>query len=102
MRLLRPTAAMAAFLIVAISIPQPLFSQAAPKSSQPKQSQLRRRQTERPQRADALAPAIKKLLEANPLAPDEKAQDENASEGEEKPPADDAPSKEVVAYWSMH
>jgi hypothetical protein len=62
MRLLRPTAIIVAFLTVAVSIPQPLFSQTAPKSPEPKRSQPRQRQPERPQRADALASTIKKLL----------------------------------------
>src|SRR5262245_11134234 len=105
MRLLRPTAIIAALLIIAVSIPPSLFSQPSPKPSQPKQPASRRRQLRRPQRDDALAPAIKKLLENKPLAhqsPDKKASEGNASEDDDKPPADDAPIKELVAYWSKH
>src|SRR5262245_2133030 len=105
MSLLRPTAIIAALLIIAISIPPSLFSQPAPKPSQPKQPASQRRQTKRPQRDDALAPAIKELLETRPLAPqspDEEASEGNASEDDDKPPADDAPIKELVAYWSEH
>jgi hypothetical protein len=103
MRLLRPTAGAAAFLIVAISIPPSLFSQTAPKPSQPKQPAPRQRRPNRSQRSDALAAAIKELLETKPLAPespDEKASEGNASEDNDKPPADDAPIKELVNYWS--
>src|SRR5262245_28401188 len=99
----RPVAIITAFLIIAVSIPQSLFSQQAPKASQPKQPAPRQRQAKRPQRADALAPAIKELLEASPQAPqspDEKASKGNASEEQDKPPAADAPIKELVAYWS--
>src|SRR5215510_7215976 len=105
MSLLRPTAFIAALLIIAVSIPPSLFSQPAPKPSQPKQPPSRQRQLRRPQRADALASAIKELLETKPLAPkspDEKASEGNASEDDDKPPADDAPIKELVAYWSEH
>jgi len=102
---LRPPAIVAALLIIAVSITPSLLSQPAPKPSQPTRLAPPRRQTRRPQRADALAPAIKELLETRPLAPespDEKASEGNASEDEGKPPADDAPVKELVAYWSEH
>ena len=105
MRLLRPTAIIAALLIIAVSIPPSLFSQSSPKPSRPKQPASRQRQLRRPQRDDALAPAIKQLLETKPLAPqspDEKASEGNASEDDDKPPADDAPIKKLVAYWSEH
>src|SRR5262249_16447162 len=105
MRSLRPTAIIAAFLIITVSIPQSLFSQTAPKPSQPKQAAPRQRQHKQPQRADALAPAINELLDLDPPAPespDEKASEESASEGEDKPPADDAPIKELIDYWSRH
>jgi len=103
MRSLRPTAIIAAFLIITVSIPQSLFSQTAPKPSQSKQPAPRQRQHKQPQRADALAPAINELLDLDPLAPespDEKASEESASEDEDKPPADDAPIKELIAYWA--
>jgi HEAT repeat protein len=103
MRLLRPAAIIAALLIIAVSIPQSLFSQQATKQSQPKPPAPRQRQPRRPQRADALAPEIKKLLEVAPLAPespDKKASKRKASEDDDKPPADDAPIKELVAYWA--
>lgn len=105
MRFLRPTAIIAAFLIIAVSTPLSLLSQTAPRPSQSKPPASRQRQPKRPQRADALAPAINELLKLDPLAPesaDEKNSDDaNASSEEEsKPPADDAPLKELVAYWS--
>ncbi|HEY6400387.1 MAG TPA: HEAT repeat domain-containing protein, partial [Blastocatellia bacterium] len=95
MRILRPTTIIAAFLIVAISIPPPLFSQTAPK--QPKRSQ----------RSDALAPAINELLKLDPLAPEsaDGKDSENAdaqSKEESKPPADDAPISELLDYWQTH
>src|SRR5262249_16413692 len=80
-----------------------LFSQTASRPSQPKQPASQRRQPKRPQGADALAPAINELLETRPLAPespDEKASEGNASEDDDKPPADDAPIKELIPYWS--
>src|SRR2546428_11311060 len=100
-----PPTILAAFLIIAVSIPQSLFSRPAPKPSQPKQIAPRQRRPERSQRGDARAKAIKELLKTKPLAPqspDEKASKENASEDESKPPADDAPIKELVNYWSEH
>jgi HEAT repeats len=105
MRLLRPTVVIAAFLIITFSTPPSLLSQSAPKPSQPKQPASQRRQPKRTQRADGLAPAIKELLETRPLAPqspDEEASEGNASEDDDKPPADDAPIKELIAYWSEH
>src|SRR5262245_52130689 len=106
MRLLRPTVIIAAFLIIALSTPPSLFSQPAPKPSQPKLPAPSKRQPKRPQRADALAPAVNELLKLDPRAPespDEKdSGNENASSEEEiKPPADDAPIKELLAYWSQ-
>jgi HEAT repeat protein len=107
MRLVRPAAIIAAFLIIAFPIPPSLFSQQAPKTSQQKQPAPRQRQPKRPQRADALAPAINELLKLDPLppqAPGEKDSDNDdaSSEKENKPPADDAPIKELITYWSQH
>src|SRR5215510_13472379 len=102
---LRPPAIIASVLIIAILIPQSLFSQTASRQSQPKQPASRQRQLRRPQRDGALAPAIKELLETKPLAPQspyEKTSGGNASEDDDNPPADDAPIKELVAYWSEH
>src|SRR5215813_7121115 len=102
---LRPSLIIASFLIIAILIPQSLFSQTASRPSQPKQPAPPKRHPMRSRRADALAPAIKELLETKPLAPQspgEKASEGNASEDDDKPPADDSPIKELVAYWSEH
>src|SRR5262245_9139382 len=103
---LRPPAIVAALLIIAVSITPSLLSQPAPKPSQPTRPAPPRRQTRRPQRADALAPAIKELLKLDPPAP--KSPDERdsgnadaSSEEESKPPADDAPIKELIAYWNQ-
>lgn len=94
----------AAFLIIAVSVPQSFFSQTAPKPPASRQ-----RQTKRPQPADALATAINELSKLAPLDPESpgaKSSDgsaENAgdsSEKEIKPPADDAPIKELIDYWS--
>src|SRR5262245_31642180 len=101
MRCLRPTAIIAAFLIIAVSIPQSMFSQEAPKPAPPKQPAPRQRQPKRPQRADALATAINELLKLDPLAP--ASHDYNSSDtsqDEEKPPDDDAPIKDLFEYWS--
>lgn len=108
MRSLRPPAIIAALLIIAVSIPQSLYSQKAPKQSQPKQPAPRKRQAKRLHHADALAPAIKELLKLDPLDPlDPESPDEkdsgnagDSSEEETKPPADDAPIKDLVAYWA--
>src|SRR5262245_32817593 len=106
MRLLRPTTIIAAFLIIAFSYPPSLFSQTAPKPSQPKQPAPPKRRTRRPQRADDLAPAVNELLKLDPPAP--KSPDEKvsgnadvSSEAEAKPPDDDAPIKELIAYWNQ-
>src|SRR5262245_46128214 len=106
MRLSRPTAIIAAFLIIAFSAPPSLLSQTAPKPSRPKQPTTPKRQTRRPQRADALAPAINELLKLDPPAPksigEKNSENPNASSKEEaKPPADDAPIKELIAYWNQ-
>jgi len=66
---IRPPAIIAFFLIVAVSIPQLLFSQTAPKPAQPKQPAPPKRQTRRQQRADALAAVISDLLRLDPLPP---------------------------------
>ena len=104
---LRPPAIIATFLIIAFSAPTSLLSQPAPKPSQPKQQAPPQGQTRRPQRADALAPAINELLKLDPLAPqspDEKdSENANAPSDEEaKPPADDAPIKDLIAYLSRN
>jgi hypothetical protein len=108
MRLLRPAAIIAAILIIAISIPPSLHSQTAQKQSQSTQPATRQRQPKRPQRADALAPAINELLKLDPIPPrspgegDEKGQSSDTAEEESKPPADNAPIKELITYWSQH
>src|SRR5215475_3359766 len=104
MSFLRPTAIMTAFLILAVSIPQSFYSQKAPEPSQHIHRAPRQRQNTRSERADALAAAINELLKLGPLAPkspDEKRMDDAgaAPEKESKPPADDAPIKELIAYW---
>jgi hypothetical protein len=101
---IRPPAIIALFLIVAVLIPQSLFSQTAPKPSQPIQPAPPKRQTRRPQRSEALAPAISELLKLNPLAPKSLSEKNSgtataSSEEETKPPADDAPIKELISYW---
>src|SRR5262245_29203671 len=102
MRFLRPAATITVFLIIAGSIPQSLFSQQPPKPSQPKQPVTRNRQPRRQQRADTLAPAINELLKLDPLAPEspDEKDSEISSEEETKPPADDAPIKDLIAYWT--
>src|SRR5262252_5493868 len=106
MNSLRPPAIIAAFLIIAFSAPPSLLSQPAPAPSRPKQPAPPKRQARRPQRADALAPAINELLKLDPPAPksigEKNSENPNASSEEEaKPPADDAPIKELIAYWSQ-
>src|SRR5262245_1285419 len=101
MRLLRPTAIVAAFLIIAFSSPPSLFSQTAPKPPAPKRPAPPKRQPRRPQRADALAAAINELLKLDPLL--RESQDSNspdASERNEKPPGDESPIRELIKYWS--
>src|SRR5215510_8665111 len=100
MRLLRPTAIIAAFLIIAFSAPPSLISQTAPKLSRPKQPAPSKLQTRRPQRADALAPAINELLKLDPRPPKSPDSDSpDTSELKEKPPGDDAPIRELIKYW---
>jgi len=106
MRLLRPTTIIAAFLIIAFSASPSLLSQPAPKPSRPKQPAPPKRQTRRPQRADALGPAVNELLKLDPPAPksigEKNSENPNASSKDEaKPPADDAPIKELIAYWNQ-
>ncbi|HEX2487932.1 MAG TPA: HEAT repeat domain-containing protein, partial [Blastocatellia bacterium] len=103
---LRPLMIIAAFLMISVSIPQSLFSQHATKPSQPKRPAPQQRQTKRSQRAGSLAPAINELLKLDPLAAESPGEKDsgNASaslEEEDKPPADDAPIKELIAYWSQ-
>src|SRR5215831_3547576 len=105
MSLLRPTAIIAAFLIIAFSAPPSLFSQTAPKPYPPKRPAPPKRQNRRPQRADALAAAINELLKLDPPAPKSLSEKKSgnadaSSEEESKPPADEAPIKELIAYWS--
>jgi hypothetical protein len=107
MRFLRPTAIIAAFLIIAVSIPPAPLSQKAPASPQPKRPGPPKRQAKRPQRADALASVINELLKLAPLppqSPDEKDLDnaDASSEERRKPPADDAAINELVDYWYEH
>jgi hypothetical protein len=95
MRLRRPTTITAAFLIVAVSVQPSLFSQTPPRRSRPRQSP----------RADALAPAINELLKLDPLDPILLVEKDSNNPGakpeeERKPPADDAPIKELTDYWS--
>src|SRR5262245_12124461 len=101
---LRLLAIIAAFLIISVSIPQSLFSQKPTKPSTPKQPAPRQRQARRSQRVETLSPAINELLKLDPLAPgspDEKQTDnaEASSEKTTKPPATDAPIKELIAFW---
>src|SRR5262245_4236236 len=109
MRFLRPITVIAAFLIIAVSITRPLYSQPAPEQAQPKSPAPRQSQTRRPQHsgalADALAPAINELLELSPPIPESPSAKDSenpdaSSEKESKPPSDDAPIKELIAYWS--
>ncbi|HKQ89278.1 MAG TPA: hypothetical protein VJZ77_01250, partial [Blastocatellia bacterium] len=103
MRLLRPTAIIVAFLFIAFSASPSLLSQPAPKPSQPIQPAPPKRQTRRPQRSEALAPAISDLLKLDPLAPkslsEKNSGTASASSEEETKPPDDAPIKELIAYW---
>ena len=91
MRPLRPPAIIAAFLIIAFSASPSLLSQASPKPSQPKQPTPPKRQTRRPQRADALAPAINELLKLDLPAP--QSSDEKDSGNAEA--SSDLPSERV-------
>src|SRR5262245_48984815 len=113
---LRPPAIIASFLIIAILIPQSLFSQTASRPSQPRRPASQQLRPERLRRDDALAAAIKELLKFDPLAevlgfnpdpraplsPDENPSGENAPEDDDKPPADDAPIGKLLDYWFTH
>ncbi|MCI0662688.1 MAG: hypothetical protein L0220_16605, partial [Acidobacteria bacterium] len=93
MRIPRQVAHIVAFILIALSFPRSLFSLTPPEQYQPKH----------PQRVDALAVAINELLGLDPIEPGQTGElvsSADTSEGEEKPPADDAPIKEIVAYWS--
>src|SRR5262245_35552974 len=103
MRCLRPTAIIATLLIIAVSIQQSLFSQQATNPAPPKPQTPRQRQSKRPQRAYSLAAAINELLKLEPLAPGREAENDSiddSSEEEERPPADDAPIEDLIAYWT--
>jgi hypothetical protein len=84
-----------ALLSLALLIPQPLLAQsrqsARQRASQPRSQQI--------------ATAINELLKQNPLQPealDADAASEKDDKEESKPPADDAPIKELIAYWRDH
>src|SRR5262245_55445381 len=100
MRCLRTTSIIAAFLIVAVSTPQSLYSQKASEPSPVNPARLRQRQSKRPPRAEALAVAINELLKLDPqptASPHDNSSD--ISQDEEKPPADDAPIRNLIEYW---
>src|SRR6266511_4799142 len=94
MRLPRPTAIIAAFLIISFSSPPSLFSQTAPKPSRPKQPAPRQSHPKRPQRAGALAAAINELLKLDPLLPKSPDSDSpDTSERKEKPRSEEHTSE---------
>lgn len=97
MRLTRFSAKLAALLIIILLIPSPLVSQ----SRQPARQR-------RPQpRTEQIATAINELLKQIPIQSNLPGADTNAASGKDgkdadKPPADDAPIKELIVYWRDH
>ncbi|MEP7342990.1 MAG: HEAT repeat domain-containing protein [Acidobacteriota bacterium] len=91
------SAKLAALLILALLIPQPLLAQSR---------QSARQRKPHPQ-TQQIATAISELLKQNPLQPESSNDDADAAPEkddakEEKPPADDAPIKELIVYWRNH
>jgi hypothetical protein len=94
MRFPGPPAFILALLILAVSAPLSIYLLALPKQSQPK----------RPQRVDVLDAAINELLGRDPLAPGQMGKTVSSatpSDVKDNPPADDAPIKNLIDYWSL-
>ncbi len=97
MRLTHCSAKLAALLLLTLLIPTQLFSQARQSARQRK-----------PQpRTEQIATAINELLKQNPLQLNPSEDDADAAAGKDgkegnKAPADDAPIKELIAYWRDH
>jgi hypothetical protein len=95
MRLTRCSAKLAILLIFALLLPRPLLAQSRQPSRGP-----------RPQpQTGQIAVAIGELLKQTPLQPGsagDVASGKDDSKDEEKPPADDAPINELIAYWRNH
>lgn len=95
MRLFQPTQALTFWLVVLLAIPQPLSAQTrqplppkkTPQAALPK--------------ANLIATAVNDLLKEKPLdsMTQEGATDSESDDENPKPPADDAPIQELIAYW---
>lgn len=96
MQLTRFSATLAALLTIAGLMPPKLFSQhrlpLPPTKSQPQ--------------AEQIAAAIADLLKQRPLepksAPEEGEPESESAKDPDKPPADEAPINELIAYWRTH
>ena len=100
---IRQLTIIAAFLIIAIYLPESFISQTPSRPSRPGPPSPGQRQTRRTQRSDGMAQAINDLLNLDPLSPGyEPEYDSSTSspEEEEKPPADDAPISKLINYWT--
>ncbi len=78
-------------LIFILAIPRPLFAQKPTRLPAPRPS------SHLTQISDNV---IADLLAMQPLAPEEEETTQTANEAEAKPPADTAPIKELIEYWS--
>lgn len=97
MRSTRCSAKLAALLMVTLLIPSPLF---------PQSHQSARQRRPQPQ-TQLIATAVNELLKQTPLQSNLLEDDADAASGKDgkegnKPPADDAPIKELIAYWRDH
>jgi HEAT repeat protein len=101
MQFIQPTKLLALLLAVLLSIPQPLLAQVTPAVRRPAQSK------KPPVKSDLIATAISDLLKETPLKPgdEDDADDSTNTDSDDekvKPPADDGPIGELVAFWSRY
>ncbi|MBL8191138.1 MAG: HEAT repeat domain-containing protein, partial [Acidobacteria bacterium] len=97
MRLFQPTKALTFWLVVLLAIPQPLSAQTRKPLplKKPPQANL--------PKANLIAAAVNDLLKEKPLdsTEPEAASDSESDDENPKPPADDAPIHELIAYWTL-
>ena len=102
MRLFQPTKTLTFLLVILLSIPQHPLAQML---AQVTPAMRRPAQPKKPPKSDLIAAAVNDLLKETPLhsADEDVAEpaDENSSD-EWKPPADDAPIRELVAFWGSY
>ncbi len=93
MRLFQPTKALTFLLVVLLSVPQPLLAQ----TRKPLPAK-------KPPQVNLISAAVNDLLKEKPLdsTEQEDATDSESDDENSKPPADDAPIHELIAYWTLY